>query len=371
MRTSVAHLSTVHGSNDVRIFHKECKSLVGAGYETYFVVKAESSGVREGVKIIALPKPRSRFERFTRLIWLAYSRALATGADLYHIHDPELIPLGIVFKVRGKRVIWDAHEDVPKQILSKQWIPRPLRKPIALVVDLLERWSTKIFDGVIAATPSIAKRFPGRRTVVVQNFPKLDELVQECPSRYRERANRILYIGGISKTRGLIELLDALVIVNEKIPAKLDLAGVFSDEELLKTAKLHPGWRFVNFHGWLSREEVLELLCKVKIGTVTLHATPNHIESYPTKMFEYMAAGLPVVASDFPLWRDILGREQRGVLVNPEDPNMIAQAFIDILEDPEKAEKMGLSGKKAIADHYNWGVEEEKLLALYEEVIAK
>lgn len=368
MAARVCHVSTVHGGADVRIFHKECKSLATAGYETYFVVKADGDTVIDGVRILALPRPRSRFERFTRLIWLAYSRALASGADLYHIHDPELIPLGIMFKLRRKKVIWDAHEDVPKQILSKQWIPGFLRRPVALAVGLLERQAAKVFDGVVAATPSIARRFPLDKTVVVQNFPRLQELVRVCDRPYRDRPNRIIYIGGISRARGIMELLDAMVIANEQLPVRLDLAGVFDSTELYDVAREHPGWKYVDYHGWLERDRVMQLLCRARVGVVTLHNTPNHFESYPIKMFEYMAAGLSVVASDFPLWKKI-GREA-GLFVDPQDPQAIARAIEWLLAHPQEAEAMGRRGQEAVRERYNWDREKEKLLALYEELLS-
>jgi len=371
MSVIACHLTVVHAPNDVRIYHKEAKSLAEAGHNVVLIAPAAEAIELEGVKFVPLPKPKRRFDRFLRLPPAAFRAALASGAEVVHLHDPELLFLGLALKLKGKKVIWDAHEDIPKQIMSKEWIPKVLRKPTAWMVGLLERQITRYFDAVVAATPSVAKRFVNNKTIVVHNFPKSNEINLVCPQPYRERANRVLYIGGISRARGIMELLDAMVAVNKHLPAMLDLAGAFTSTDLLRIAEAHPGWQYVNYHGWLEREKVLRLLCEAKVGVVTLHRTPNHLESYPIKMFEYMAAGLPVVASDFPLWREIIDGAKCGVLVDPEDADTIARLLVQLLSSPEEAEAMGVRGQKAVRERYNWDVEKQKLLALYKEVLAK
>lgn len=120
--------------------------------------------------------------------------------------------------------------------------------------------------------------------------------------------------------------------------------------------------------GFLSRSDLGLLLARCRIGLVLLHPAPNHIEAQPNKLFEYMAAGLPVVASDFPLWRDLIEGLGCGLVVNPLDPGEIAGAISILLEDPLRAEAMGRRGKEAIAAKYNWNIEARDFLNLYGQI---
>ncbi|MEW6273927.1 MAG: glycosyltransferase family 4 protein [Bacillota bacterium] len=361
----VVHLTSVHIPFDTRIFYKECRSLVGAGYAVTLIAPYNRDEEQEGVRIRAVPKPKGRRERMTRSVWQAYRAALAEKADVYHFHDPELIPVGLLLKLRGKRVVYDVHEDVPKQILSKEWIPRPLRRLVAGAAQVAEALASWAFDGIVAATPAIAKRFPPRKTVIVQNFPILNELVAPESTPYQKRPANIIYVGGITAIRGIREMVQAMSLEPESLNARLVLAGAFSPPSLEAEVRGLSGWERVEFVGWQNRASVARLLGEARAGLTVLYPRPNYLEAWPVKLFEYMSAGLPVIASDFPMWRKIVQGEQCGLLVDPLDPAAIAKAIQWILEHPEEAEAMGRRGQKAVFDRYNWDTEAEKLIALY------
>ncbi|MFM1651930.1 glycosyltransferase family 4 protein [Brevibacillus sp. B_LB10_24] len=367
----IVHFSSVHMPHDTRILLKECQTLAQAGNEVVFVVPHDRDEQVDKVRIRAVPKPANRLIRMTKTIWSVWRAAWQEQADVYHFHDPELIPVGCLLKLRGKLVVYDVHEDVPGQIMKKDWIPRWLRAAVAKGAAAAESIGACFFDGIIAATPAIAKRFPNRKTVVVQNFPIANELLDHRAQSYRQRQNAVAYVGVISLIRGVREVMEALALLPETSDVRLLLAGSFSPPELEAEFRQMPGWKRVDYVGWQSREGVKELLAKVRAGLVTFHPVPNSIHSQPNKLFEYMSAGIPVIASDFPLWQEIIGERACGLLVNPHDPKAIAEKIEQIIQFPEAAEGMGTRGWMAVCEKYNWDVEAEKLRGFYENLLFK
>ena len=370
MNRRVVHMTSVHSWNDVRILYKECRALSKAGYEVRLIVPKrftdEGIGERWGsVSLVWVSAPRNRLWRMTITALEVLRQALRQDASVYHFHDPELIPVGMVLRRLGKTVIYDVHEDVPKQVLSKPWIHRSLRRIVAKGMDVVERAAARMFDGIVAATPPIAVRFPKDKTVVVQNFPLLSEFALQSGTPYRERPFNVVYLGGITALRGAVEMVRAMELLPPEIPAKLLLAGAFEADSLLADLKALPGWKRVEYLGMLSRKEVGGLLGISRVGLVLLHPVPNYLEAYPVKLFEYMAAGIPVVASNFPLWREIVEEVGCGLLVDPHKPDEIAEGIAWLLRNPEEAEAMGQRGRKAVLEKYNWERESEKLQELY------
>ena len=305
----------------------------------------------------------------SRTVRAVLHAALAEDADLYHFHDPELIPVGLWLKARGKRVLYDVHEHVPQQIRAKTWISPWLRRPMSAGMVAIEGGSTRLFDGVVAATPTIASRFPADKTVTVQNFPIVGEFRQRAGVPYRQRAATVAYVGGLTAQRGAWEMVRAMGCLPEGLGARLQLAGAFQPEQLQGELEAAPAWPLVDCAGWLSRGEVADFLGRARIGMVTLHPLPNYQDAYPIKLFEYMAAGIPVVASDFPLWRRIVEDAGCGLLADPLDPNAIAAAIQWLLEHEDEAEAMGRRGQRAVIEQYNWDVEAKKLLDFYHSLL--
>lgn len=364
----VVHLTTVHPPFDTRIFHKEARTLVRAGHDVKLIAQHDKNVVADGVPVIALPKPRNRFTRISELTWQALSMALRERADVYHIHDAELIPISVVLKLMGSRVVYDVHEDLPRQTLSKHYIPSFLRNAVARMAEVMETLASRLFDGIVAATPTIAARFPNEKTITVQNFPMLAEFILPDPMPYEQRPAEFAYVGGLTSERGVWEMLQALNNLGET-DIRLQIAGSFSPASLEAAVHAHPGWSRVRFHGWIGRNEVASILGQVRGGIVCLLPAPNYVHAQPIKLFEYMAAALPVVASDFPLWRKIVEESGCGLLVNPKNPEAIAEALRWILDHPKEAEAMGRRGRQAVVDKYNWGPEAKKLIDFYRRLL--
>ena len=360
----IAHLSSVHPRSDSRVFLKQCRGLAARGHEVTLVV-ADGKGDerKDGVSIVDVGREPGRVRRALRSTRAVLRKALSLDAELYQLHDPELLPAGLRLQRAGKAVLYDAHEDVPKQILAKPYLgPRRLRL-LSKAYATYERYACRRLDGIVAATPAIGRKFRpiNGRTAVVNNYPIPDELYTAAP--FDERRASVCYVGGLSEARGLREIVAAIERV--EAPVRLQLAGTFHDSDLEASLQAMPGWARTDALGFVDRHGVRQVLAQSIAGLVTLHPTPNHLESHPIKMFEYMAAGIPVIASDFPLWRRIVEESDCGYCVDPLDPGAIAAAIARLAGNRDEARRLGSNGRAAVIDRYNWPTEEGSLVDLY------
>jgi len=361
VKKKVVHLTSVHSRHDIRILLKECSSLAKAGYDVSLVVAdAKGDEVKNGVNIYDVGLIENRLSRILNTTKNVYSKAIELDADIYHFHDPEMIPTGLKLKKIGKKVIFDSHEDFASDLLTKNYIPLLLRYVMSAAFKIYDTWACKKFDTIVTATPAISKLYRNRgcTTVVINNFPIIDEL--SVPKV--EKENIACFVGAQTPIRGLIELVNAI----EKIDGKLYLAGPISSNEFKNELKALPGWEKVVDLGILPRDEVAKVLAKSSVGLVTYLPAPNHIDAQPNKLFEYMSTGLPVIASNFPLWQEIVEDNNCGLCVDPKNSEEIANAIEFFFNNPDKIEEMGNNGIKAVNDTYNWLVEEKKLIELYE-----
>jgi glycosyltransferase involved in cell wall biosynthesis len=331
-------------------------------YEVSLTV-ADNNGdeIKNGVNIYDVGIPRNRIERILKTGKKIYKKALEINADVYHFHDPELIPIGLKLRKKGKKVIYDIHEDVPRQILYKDYIFKPIRKLISLCFEIYENYSSKKFNALITATPFINHRFLklNKNSININNYPIIKEFDINVKLEHKKR--EICYIGGISAIRGIKELIDSM----EYIDGNLNLAGKFETEQFRKEVIIKNGWKKVKEYGFVNREKVRKILSNSILGLAIFYPVKNHINAQPNKIFEYMSAGIPVIASDFPLWKEIIEKNNCGICVNPLKPEKIAEAVNYLLNNPELSEKMGKNGRKMIEKKYNWKNENKKLLKIY------
>ena len=365
--SKVCHITVVHPRYDIRIFIKETTTLAKNSYDVSLIVADEfNDEVNQQVKIYTVGKPQSRLQRMFKTSKKVYAKILQLKPDIVHFHDPELMLIALKLVKHNIKVIYDVHEDLPKQVMSKHWLPRLIRPLVAKLVERLESYCSKKFYGIITATPIIGARFLqyNQNTLVICNYPSLLELPESNVS-WDLRENRLCYIGSIAKTRGIVPLINSLA----KSKLTLDLAGSFSGDIDLVTISQLLGSEYINYLGVIDRTEVIALLNRVKVGIVTLLPTPSYIESLPIKMFEYMLAGIPIVASNFPLWSEIIEKYQCGILVDPNDEIAIANACNLLINDAKTAWQLGFNGKQAALKFFNWEQESIKLIDFYRDIL--
>ena len=366
LNKKICILTSVHSVFDTRIFYKETKTLVNAGHNVTLIVQHNKNEIVDGVKIIALPKPKNRIERFFKLDYLTYKKALQRKADIYHFHDPELLPWMLRLKRKtGAKIIYDVHEDVAKQILSKYWIPKIFRRLIAYTFDKYEKCIAKKIDYIITATPDIKNNFKQNNVIDIRNYPIITNFKNTKNTNQEKEYTELIYVGGLSGVRGIKKIIQSLKYINPKHNIKLKLIGNFSNKKFEKEIKNMPEWKKIDFLGFLPQEQACKYMCNSNIGFVCIQPLSRYIVSLPVKMFEYMTSSLPIIASNFPLWKKIVEENYCGICVNPTNQKEIAKAVEYLIEHPDKAKEMGKNGRRAVLEKYNWGNEEKKLLKIY------
>lgn len=368
MQYKVTHLTSAHPRFDTRIFFKECKSLSLKYDVTLIVSDGLGEQVEDGIKILDVGKAKNRFERFFLIGKKILNKAISLNSDCYHFHDPELIPIGLKLKKLGKKVVFDIHENISLQIKDKSYIPYYLRGIVSFCYKHYEKFTINKFDILILAENSYFAYYKelNSNIEIVLNMPDIEKLNKFI--NYNRNKNEIFYIGGISKDRGLDVNLDALRILNKETPDVFlhyigPLYGMNKIDIKLDDIKDN-----VKFYNSLPLSTALNYSINSKVGLSILKPISNYKLSYSTKIFEYMAIGLPVVTSNFDIYVDIIEKYGCGICVNPNDPNDISIAIKKIMNDTELAKSMGRNGRKIVESKFNWSNEKIKLYDVYTKI---
>lgn len=366
----VVHLTSAHPRFDTRIFIKECSSLAKVeSYEVSLIV-ADGLGdeVKNSVHIFDVGKLQGRLNRVFRTTKNVLTKAIELESDIYHFHDPDLIPVGLKLKKLGKKVIFDIHENIALQIKDKEYLPAVLRSSVSWLYRSYEKVVLKKFDYLILAESSYKEYYEelNKNIVVVLNMPDIDPL-KRFQVAHREN-NGLFYIGGISNGRGLDITIEAIRILKERIPDIYMYYVGNTYNNILESVDLTGIENNIKFYGAMPLFQGMALSTKARVGLSILKPIGNYTTSYSTKVFEYMAIGLPVVTSNFKLYQDVVEKYHCGLCVDPMKPEEVADAIEYIIRNPKEAKQMGENGRRAIIEQYNWTIEEKKLFKIYQEL---
>lgn len=366
----ICHMTSAHPAGDVRIFHKECVSLARAGYEVYLVQRGES-GEEQGVHLVGIGEiPSGRIARMTKGAKAVYQKALEVDADLYHFHDPELLPYALKLKRRGKKVVFDSHEMYTEQIRNKAYLPGWCAKLIAGVYGAFQQSVLRRIDGLVFPCLKNGKHpFAGQcaRVITLDNLPMLHELYDRYDPAAEKEPGSIVHVGSLTYPRGITHMVRA----GGAAGCKVILAGVFSPASYQAEVEALPEYACVEYLGKQDRDGVRRALQRGCVGMATLLNVGqyNQYDNLATKVYEYMSLGLPVVLTRSAYNQQVMDRLQFGVCVDPENVEEIAAAVRYLLDHPDEARVMGENGRRAVKEVFNWDEEVKKLLSLYEEIL--
>jgi len=361
--------TSVHSWYDTRIFRKEACSLA-TRYDVEFHAPA-SFKFKEagGVRIVGLPEWKSVRDR-KKIRKILKRRLRVSDADIFHFHDPELIPLGLWIKfLKRKPVIYDIHEDYHSYIKSKEWIPKLLRLPIASAFYFFEKVTTVFFDTLITATPSISSLFRRRNNVyLISNYPKL-ESHSVFPVKETDKI-KFLYVGSMEEIRGIYNMARAFELFikdNPREQVELHIAGkLIGNKNYQRSLQALFKLPEIYFHDFLPFNQVKKMMDNCHIGIIPFLPTPNHLYALPNKLFEYMAAGMVLLTSDFSLWRSIVLKEEIGWTFNPMKIRSIKESYHQAIESVKDLEVYGETSFNLVHQRYNWETEENKLTNIYQ-----
>lgn len=375
MGAGVVHLTTVHQPRDNRIYNKETRALAEAGVDVTLVARAEADDPDSTPPLVALPPVRGRIRRVLQGQLAAWRTLSRLAPAVVHIHDPELVPMAWLWS-RSHRacVIYDAHEDLVAQISTKPYLPEVAKPAARAVAKVLVATADRQMDGVVAATESVAAGFSNPNTVVVRNYPWLRDYPDANPAPV---PGRVVYAGDLTEERRFSFMLEVITAARALRPdAHLVLAGrpLHGAAAKLEAAGAGDGSdpnAVVQYVGLLAPTQVPALLASASVGLILLQPLPNYLRSLPTKLFEYMGAGVPFLASDFDFWRSEFEGWEAGRFVDSTDVQATAQALVAMLDDADARARMGANGRRAIEGGLNFESQAPGLIDLTRELLQR
>ncbi len=370
-KIKVCHVASGFLRDDARIFIRQCGTLVNNGYDVTLLV---NDGLDESfvdkIHIIShgyRPKGRLFDILFAKKYFI--DKALSINADIYQLHGPELIPLGLKLKKLGKIIYYDAHEDLPRDILDKDSIPKLIRPILSILASLYLKLTLNKFDHIFTVTPHIVDRLRNfnKKVTLITNYPIVKNYTDLTLEEYLNRKNIICYTGTVYKYSNQENIIS---IINENDFLYYHIVGFIDEKFKEKLIYLSVSNSRISFIPKVSKFELNIILNSAIIGFVLYDYVRNlgfKTGSLGTnKLFEYMLAGLPIICTDFELWKEIIDKYNCGIYVQPNNKFELENAIKFLTCNKDKAFIMGQNGRNAILNEYNWKNEEIKYLKTFQ-----
>lgn len=373
--TKICHIISGYHRTDARVFQRQCKSLFIAGFDVSLLTNdGEPQETIDGMVVYSCKK---HFSNRLMTLFFAYqqfkSEALEINADIYVLHSPELIPLAFKLQKHGKKIVYDAHEDLPQHILEKEWIPKFFKKPLSKVVEFYMNRKLSSFDYIITPHHHVLEKLKkiNKNSDLITNFPIINNSEKHLFNEFSKRDNNICYTGTVYRYSNQECILNALTNI-EKV--NYQIAG-FMDEFLHNKLSKHKSFNKINYWGRIPWNELNDFYNKSIIGVVIYDYKLNlgwKRGSYGTnKLFEYMEAGLPIICTDYVLWKNIVDKYDCGIYVQPNNSIQVENAIKKLLGNKSLAYKMGQNGRNAVLSEFNWSSQEKILLKIFNQIKLK
>ncbi len=368
----VCHVISGYFRTDARVFVRQCKSLHKHGFDVSILTNdGMPDEVIDGIAVHACRVSWPRWKTLLFARWQFLAKAIEIDADIYQIHSPELLGTGLALKRRGKRVVYDAHEDMPRHILEKEWLPSPFRKLTAALFQLYMLYALRRYDDVVSPHSHVVADLQKRigAGLLIANFPIFRPGVDITLEQYICRSQILIYSGTVYPYSNQEEIMSALGSFPD---AEYHIAG-YIDPDHSARLQSGPNGKQVSLLGRLNRADLFAFYQSALIGLVIYDYKLNlgwKLGSYGTnKVFEYMEAGIPFICTDYILWEDIANRYDCAICVPPGDVDAIKNAIAYLLENKERAYAMGQNGRRAISEEFNWATEEQKYVSLFQRLV--
>jgi len=365
----VCHVISGYHRTDARVFQRQCKSLKNAGFEVSLLTNdGQPEQIIDGIKVFHTKKfwpSRLKVLLFAKFQFLR--AALEIDADIYQMHSPELISLGLALQKVGKKVVYDAHEDLPRHIMEKEWLPVVFRKPVSWITEKFMNKQLAKYDAIVSPHTHVVQYLSliNKDVRLIANFPIVASEFNFSEEGYLGREKIMCYTGTVYSYSNQETILDAMQKVKE---IRYEIAG-YIDPSHLEALSKHKVFDRVKFHGRIPWSKMQEFYHKNRLGVVVYDYKLNlgyKLGSYGTnKIFEYMETGLPFICTDYILWKEIVDENNCGICVEPGNTEQIANAIQYLIDQPELAYQMGQNGRKAVLNKYNWRSQEIDYVDLF------
>lgn len=362
----------MHNWDDARIYQRACTYLAKQGVEVSYIATAISIPKENGVIGYSL-KLRKGWRRRVFSSYQAYKTATQLKADIYHFHDPDLMPWMFLLRLRGRKVIYDIHENFYEKFVK---LPIGIKQMVSFFYSIYEM-PIYFFSGIVTVSESLGAMYKhkAKQIQIVLNVPPLDATPTKPSTNTSGNNNQTIYISGQqSDKRNVKTIIKASAILKEKYPNHIiHLVGRYVpenyDQELIQLAKNLGTEKNLLTEGMLPWKENFKRTTQATVGCVFYEDNPNNRVGIPNRIFEYMACGVPILAENFYELRKIVEFSKCGILVDSTNPKEVAKAIGTLFDDPKNACEMGEAGKQSVIHRYNFESEVKGLIGYYQRIV--